>query len=507
MLLSVQAECWVSLFSFKLLVLPGLYMLWKLFSEKGLAFGAVVLNFKKIISSGLWLLDFDNLGYYLWLRYVIVTQEVHFLGVFMDSPQSVVSPFKSNAVAEPEKQQKSETFTSKSGGLSNGSEVNTKEAVVSDQDNFIGVLEVYVHQARDIHNICIYHKQDVYAKLCLTSDPESTVSTKIINGGGRNPVFNDKVRLDVHTVDSSLKIEIFMMSRVRNYLEDQLLGFALVPLSEVILKNGKLEKEFSLSSTDLFHSPSGFVQLSLTYVGSSPEIMDIPAMPKDLVAEETLKDSEISECELEKIEFPDPNIVNENQMMVSEYFGIPCSNLESESSEGLVTSDAEKRVSSDMGVNVMESFSTATVNSIKVPKLDSPPSSVSTNGVSSPSAAASSKSYDFPAASKTSAEEHNSSPKEKTVDVGDSNSVCSSRSNSIAKPLNFVPEQKVVQQEIVDTYMKSMQQFTESLAKMKLPLDINNEATKLENSSTTDQKIQASKTTSSRVFYGSRAFF
>ncbi|KAK8519853.1 hypothetical protein V6N13_031670 [Hibiscus sabdariffa] len=429
----------------------------------------------------------------------------------MDSPQSVVLPFKSNAVAEPEKQQKSETFTRNSGGLSNGSEVNTKEAVVSNQDNFVGVLEVYVHQARDIHNICIYHKQDVYAKLCLTSDPESTVSTKIINGGGRNPVFNDKVRLDIHTVDSSLKIEIFMMSRVRNYLEDQLLGFALVPLSEVILKNGKLEKEFSLSSTDLFHSPSGFVQLSLTYVGSSPEIMDIPAMPKDLVTEETLKDSEISECELEKIEFPDPNIVNENQMMVSEYFGIPCSNLESESSEGLVTlviSDAEKGVSSDMDVNVVESFSPATVNSIKVPKLDSPPSSVSTNGISSPSAAASSKSYDCPAASKTSAEEHNSSPKEKTVDVGESDSVSSSRSDSIAKPLNFVPEQKVVQQEIVDMYMKSMQQFTESLAKMKLPLDMNNEATKSKNSSTTtDQKIQASQTTSSRVFYGSRAFF
>ncbi|KAE8734930.1 mitochondrial import inner membrane translocase subunit TIM22-2-like [Hibiscus syriacus] len=140
----------------------------------------------------------------------------------MDSPQSVVLPFKNSVVAEPE------NLTPKfSGG-----------------------------NAGDIHNICIYHKQDVYAKLCLTSDPESTVSTKIINGGGRNPVFNDNLRLDVRTIDSSLKIEIFMMSRVRNYLEDQLLGFALVPLSEVLLKNGKLEKEFSLSSTDLFHSPA-----------------------------------------------------------------------------------------------------------------------------------------------------------------------------------------------------------------------------------------------------------
>ncbi|XVE50765.1 hypothetical protein DITRI_Ditri01bG0189600 [Diplodiscus trichospermus] len=415
----------------------------------------------------------------------------------MDSPQSVVSPFKNSVVAEPEKQ-KSDFSGRNSGGLSNGSEVNRREAVVSNQE-IIGVLEVYVHQARDIQNICIYHKQDVYAKLCLTSDPESTVSTKLINGGGRNPVFNDNVRLNVRTVDTSLKIEIFMMSRVRNYMEDQLLGFALVPLSEVLLKNGKLEKEFSLSSTDLFHSPAGFVQLSLAYAGSSPEVMAIPAMPTDSVADETVKDSETSECELEKIEFPDPKIVNENQMMVSEYFGIPCSNLDSESSESFVASDAENQPSSDMGAHVVESF----------PKLDSPPSSVSTNGVSSRSAAASSASSDGPAASKTSTQEQISAPKEKPVDVGGDADTGSS-GDSIAKPVvsvNIEPEQKVVQQEIVDMYMKSMQQFTESLAKMKLPLDIDNESTKSENSSTTDQKVQASKNTGSRVFYGSRAFF
>ncbi|OMP04268.1 C2 calcium-dependent membrane targeting [Corchorus olitorius] len=426
----------------------------------------------------------------------------------MDSPQSVVSPFKNSVAAEPEKM-KSDFFTRNSGGLSNGSEVN--KAVGSNRENFIGVLEVYVHQARDIHNICIYHKQDVYAKLCLTSDPESTVSTKIINGGGRNPVFNDNVSLNVQTVDCSLKIEIFMMSRVRNYLEDQLLGFALVPLSEVLLKNGKIEKEFSLSSTDLFHSPAGFVQLSLAYSGSSPEVMAIPSMSESLVADETVKCSEGSECELDKIEFPDPKIVNENQMMVSEYFGIPCSNMDSESSESLVTSDAETQVSSEMGVHVVESFSNATVNSIQAPKLDSPPSSVSTNGVSSPSAAASSESSDGPAASKTNTQEHISAPKEKIADVGDGESDSSgAQSDPIVKPIvsvNMEPEQKVVQQDIVDMYMKSMQQFTESLAKMKLPLDIDSGPTKSENSTTTDQKIQSSKNTGSRVFYGSRAFF
>ncbi|GLT57554.1 hypothetical protein SLA2020_305200 [Shorea laevis] len=423
----------------------------------------------------------------------------------MDSPQSVVS---SSVVAEPEKQ-KSDFFRHGSGGLSKGSQVNGEETLTSNL-NTIGVLDVYIHQARDIQNICIYHKQDVYAKLCLTSDPEITVSTKIINGGGKNPVFNDNLSLKVRTVESSLKCEIFMMSRVRNYLEDQLLGFALVPLSEVLINKGKLEKEFSLSSTDLFHSPAGFVQLSLAYTGSSPEVMAIPAMPTPA---EAVKDSDMpvsAPNELDKIEFPDPKIVNENQMMVSEYFGITCTSLDSETSESLATSDTENQVSSEMDVHVVENISTATVDSIQVPKLHSPPSSVSTNGVSSPSIAASCDSSDAPAASKTTTQEHSSAPKEKTAEVIDGESDSSGApSDSVSKPVvsvNIEPEQKVVQQEIVDMYMKSMQQFTESLAKMKLPLDIDSGPTKSGNSSS-DQKLQASKNAGSRVFYGSRAFF
>uniref|UniRef100_A0A5B6YJV5 C2 domain-containing protein n=2 Tax=Davidia involucrata TaxID=16924 RepID=A0A5B6YJV5_DAVIN len=421
----------------------------------------------------------------------------------MDSPQSVVSPFKNSVFAEPEKHsaERNTDF------LSRGIEVQRKEAVAC---NFIGVLEVLIHQARDIHNICIYHKQDVYAKLCLTSDPENTVSTQIINGGGKNPVFNENLRLNVGTIDSSLKCEIWMLSRVRNYLEDQLLGFALVPLSQVLIKNGKLEKEFSLSSTDLFHSPAGFVQLSLSYSGASPEVMTIPALPTTLATNAEVPESLPSD--FDKLEFPDPKIANENHLMVSEYFGIPCNSLDSQSSESLVSDDdAENHLSSEIGVRVVESFSAAgaTIDSIQLP---TPPSSVSTNGSPSASLPASSQSCDTP---KSSNQEYVSylkeNLKEKTEDVGDAESEASGgvSGNAFAKPVvtvNIEPEQKVVQQEIVDMYMKSMQQFTESLAKMKLPMDIESEPTNSGNSSS-DQKLQASKNSGSRVFYGSRAFF
>ncbi|KAH7546847.1 uncharacterized protein LOC107435507 [Ziziphus jujuba] len=426
----------------------------------------------------------------------------------MDSPQSVVSPFKSSLVAEPEKQ-KSDFFIRSSGPLSKGIEVNRVEAEVSNFENFIGVLEVYIHQARDIHNICIYHKQDVYAKLCLTSDPNNTLSTKTINGGGRNPVFNENLRFNVRTIESSLKCEIWMLSRVKNYLEDQLLGFALVPLSEVLMKNGKLEREFSLSSTDLLHSPAGFVQLSLSYNGASPDLIASPAV------QSSVQDSEISESlpsELDKIEFPDPKIVNEDQIMVSEYFGIPCADLDSQSSESFVSCDAEKEPPREMGVRVVESFSPPAVESVQVPKIDSPPSSVSTNGVSSPSVPASSESSEAQVTSKSPTQEHASvpkEPKEKNVHVKDSESESSggAPSDSFTKPVvtvNIEPEQNVVQQDIVDMYMKSMQQFTESLAKMKLPLDVE---TTSSGDSSTDKNIQATKNSGNRVFYGSRAFF
>jgi len=67
-----------------------------------------------------------------------------------------------------------------------------------------------------------------------------------------------------------------MLSNVRNDPQDQLLGFDLVPLSKVLIKNGKIERGFSLSSTELFHSPVGFVQLSIAYSGVCPNVIAIP---------------------------------------------------------------------------------------------------------------------------------------------------------------------------------------------------------------------------------------
>ncbi|XP_009132376.2 uncharacterized protein LOC103856983 [Brassica rapa] len=400
----------------------------------------------------------------------------------MDSPQSVVSPFKTG-----ESENDNSASVQSSRNQSNSIKSNGKDSISCGQQELVGgTLEVYVHQARDIHNICIYHKQDVYAKLCLTSHPEKSVSTKIINGGGRNPVFDDKVKLDVRALDASLKCEIYMMSRVKNYLEDQLLGFTLVPMSELLFKNGKLEKEFSLSSTDLYHSPAGFVQLSLSYNGSYPEVMAFPSsVSGDDQSGKNQEGSESVPDELEKIEFPDPNVANENEKMVSEYFEMSSSTIESETSDSLVTSDTEKHVM----------------------KQDSPESSNATNGDASPHASAHS-------ATETPNHEHLSLVNSKADSQEESESEASAETSEekIVRPIISVrkveTESKVVQQDIVDMYMKSMQQFTDSLAKMKLPLDIDSPAKSEDSSSDVSQKLPTPKSKNgSRVFYGSRAFF
>lgn len=89
-----------------------------------------------------------------------------------------------------------------------------------------------------------------------------------------------------------------------------------------------------------------------------------------------------------------------------------------------------------------------------------------------------------------------------------------------ATNMNLEAEQSAMQQQIVDMYMRSMQQFTESLAKMKLPMDIDKPEIKQDLAAaaaaaeiqTQKGKLDLDNNNSnrkdqSRVFYGSRAFF
>ncbi|XP_010276649.1 PREDICTED: uncharacterized protein LOC104611333 [Nelumbo nucifera] len=417
---------------------------------------------------------------------------------------------------------------------------------------FSGILEIYVHHARNIHNICIYDNQDVYAKFSLTCSPDETLSTRIINGGGKNPEFNESLRMKITQIDAVLKCEIWMLSRVRNYLEDQLLGFALVPTSLVAGK-GKVTQDFTLSSTDLFHSPAGTVKLTL-FLNTS-----LPITPSEtnssITSEVVLLDRKSSEAVLDpdeygRIEFPDINVARENQQMVSQYFNMAEHNFASRTrligptpflhlgarlqpvdDYDMTVNSSEENCGGSVSPNGSihnSGFFSSTTTSLsddrnsgdsmeKKSNMAGDSSSSQVASISTEAHQSSGASPDTPTSKKgndDTDEKELSFTRKKEESSKESNPSSSDLGPVFTAPLgniNLEAEQTAMQQQIVDMYMRSMQQFTESLAKMKLPMDlgkpesddhgdvIQNRNGKLE----TDKK----KKDGSRVFYGSRAFF
>lgn len=435
---------------------------------------------------------------------------------------------------------------------------------------FVGILDIYVHHARDIHNICIYNKQDVYAKLSLTSNPEGALSTQIANGGGRNPVFNENLQLKINSPkDESLRCEVWMLSRARNYLEDQLLGIALVPLATCVGK-GKMTQDFTLSSTDLFHSPSGIVQLSISYHGSVPSDYHcqsndeaiLALSPSSISSEAFMLGHEMEDTQptnYNEIEFPDLRVASENHQMVSEYIQMASDDPKPESSPkgDIMIADPNENELSGASFSPLGSFpSTAddyemTTNrtsdrcadsSTAVAKVNnsfdyradpdaehSPFNAISSSKSSSSEGQKDAFSPKFTRpggiehlSNGTSLKDNGTSLNEETLSSKDSvkEGTASSYQSMISEggkgmafstplvTLNLEKEQAVVQQQIVDMYMKSMQQFTESLAKMKLPMDMESQESGDSAKSGTEQKnVQSGRNAGSRVFYGSRAFF
>ncbi|CAI0541875.1 unnamed protein product [Linum tenue] len=359
-------------------------------------------------------------------------------------------------------------------------------------DDGDGLLQIYVHHARNIHNICIYDNQDVYAKFSLTYNPDDTVSTRIVNGGGKNPEFNQRLAMKVAQSDAVLKCEIWMLSRARNLMEDQLLGFALVPISGVVGK-GQVSADYSLSSTDLFHSPAGTVKLTLclspSAAGASGESSNC-----SISSEVVLLDRRISEVvaldpvEYSRIEFPDIRVAKQNQEMVTEYFHRKL---------GSFLHLGNSPVFHDCEMTAADGGSISPAGSVHVSSgfLSSTTTSLSDDRNSSDS----------------------KDKKGEGREEGNGNSIDGGGKYGKVGPPALVPdmnleaEQSAMQQQIVDMYMRSMQQFTESLAKMKLPMDLDKPRSAgggdLSQSQHQQEQQQKKKKDGSRVFYGSRAFF
>ncbi|KAG2594252.1 hypothetical protein PVAP13_5NG633066 [Panicum virgatum] len=317
------------------------------------------------------------------------------------------------------------------------------------------LLDIYVHHARGIHNICIYADQDVYAKFALTSAPDHAPAlyTRVAPGGGASPRFDERlpplrVRAGRVAVDV-LKCEVWIRSCAKRMLEDQLLGFALVPLAAVAAADGaRLDRDFELSSTDLFHSPAGTIRLSLALHSGIPGDACPPPErgAESSIASEVVILEPAPPVDYSRIEFDDLKVDQENQAMAVQY--LPFLHI-GETPRPPETMDDAVDYSEDGSKNAS---TTSTVSDDRVV-------SASAGAVEKPVADAdkattvpmSCRSPDTPTSCRCSGQ--------KASDVF----------KSPLGDIDMQAEQSAMHRQIMEMYVKSMQQFSESLAKVQLP--------------------------------------
>nr|XP_051228322.1 uncharacterized protein LOC127345825 isoform X2 [Lolium perenne] len=336
-------------------------------------------------------------------------------------------------------------------------------------------LDVYVHGARGIHNICIYADQDVYARFSLTSSPghAPALSTRVAAAGGASPRFDERlpplrVRRGRIGTDA-LKCEVWMRSVARSVLEDQLLGFALVPLAAVAAADGArlAQQDFSLSSTDLIHSPAGTVRLSLALrSGGGDSCSAAPPERASIASEVVILEPPPVEC-YSRVEFPDLNVARENEDMAVQC--LPFLHL----------GETAKPVSSDGGKNA--STTTTASDDMAIDISSSDPTKKPRTDAASP---------------ETPTSNEGTAARKEVADVF----------KSPMGDIDMEAEQSAMQRQIMEMYMKSMQQFTESLGRMNLPMELDGGTGVVVQTEEKKPEAEAKKD-GARVFYGSRAFF
>jgi len=308
-----------------------------------------------------------------------------------------------------------------------------------------------------------------------------------------------------------------MCSCVRRVLDDnQLLGFALVPLASVAAADGArvVEGDFELSSTDLLHSPAGTVRLSLALRPGIPED-DACAPPagrgadaEPSIASEVviLGPAPAPPVDYSRIEFTDLRVEQENDAMAVQYLPFL------RAGDGGVASDYCEMSTGPRGEKSAASSDGSTSRNASA----STASTVSEDRAVSSSAEAAEKPLPLPDLDEaTTAPVSRRSPDTPTSRGGKATKadVFTSPLGDMDMDIDMEAEQSAMQRQIMEMYVKSMQQFSESLAKMQLPIELGLDGGGgvVHKEETPDKnkviERQQAKKDGARVFYGSRAFF
>ncbi|KAJ7554108.1 hypothetical protein O6H91_06G125700 [Diphasiastrum complanatum] len=440
-----------------------------------------------------------------------------------------------------------------------------------------GILDIFIQQACGINNICIYGEQDVYARFSISHSVDKALCSRIVEGGGKNPVFNQNLQIAVENLDSFLKCEILMASRV-SYLDDQLLGFVSVPLSSLAGK-GRHSQEYALSATDLCHSHAGIVNLTLMYHEKRNPLMGTQMLQMgngvgghSQLEASALGDSDMTSdistlsftcCQIEKLSVSDytnvafPNIqaVCEDQQLISDYLGMASNECARAKENGVTVgspflpqfhsvpldqvhydetnTDTEKRNEASVLADDCQLFNFGDMpdpSGVSCPNAGISEAHKNITALSnvhvplkkqmvvssSPDSVAFSVSPSLQTASTMSISEEFSAGFPADITLMDGGGSCITQKGNIQGSLNApllsIPAElessKVMQQQIVDMYMKSMQQFSDPLTRMQHSMDLDRQV-KLESTTSPSGRDtgESGKKLAHRVFYGSRAFF
>uniref|UniRef100_M8C4K5 Uncharacterized protein n=1 Tax=Aegilops tauschii TaxID=37682 RepID=M8C4K5_AEGTA len=356
----------------------------------------------------------------------------------------------------------------------------------------------------------------------------------------------------------ALKCEVWMRSCAESLLEDQLLGFALVPLAQVAAADGaRLERrEFSLSSTDLTHSPAGTVSLSLALPSGRgdaciTEPSDRAATGPSITSEVVILEPPAPPVDYLGIEFPDLNTAKENDDMAVQYLpflhlGVaPFDAMEMITSPGgenlmprrqgdrclLLGGDAKEN--DDMAVQYLPFLHLGVAPFDAMEMITSPGgenlmpvSSDGSKNASTTTTTSDDRAIDVSSSAATEKPHRHDGAHEAPVsapmccdapDTPTSNGGAASgkeKAGVLKSPMatgdviDMEAEQSAMQRQIMEMYVKSMQQFTESLGAMKLPMELDGDGGAGVVVQRDEKKPEAqSRKDGARVFYGSRAFF
>lgn len=397
-------------------------------------------------------------------------------------------------------------------------------------------------------------------------------STPPVKAGGKNPVFNQSLQIPIPRPDAVLKCEIWMMSCARNYLEDQLLGFVLVSLADLFGKGKRTQDYALTSTDIFYTPAGTVCLSLLFHSLTADLLENTPSSSSSIAmsdcGEEGMMDCGqqcLAPADLSKVEFPDLEAASENQRLVSVYVNMSAVDTRSyhESNGGLVprsnpgqgaapkdedltgapslqlgasakdcemsSLEEEKEISPDSrGLYLLSHTSPSSVNQCheEVPVLakSTLANSVMEHICGETQAPISNSptgrfvtdnhllKFAQSASSSSSSVEPSHSDMHENQDKGNAFATSQESQGSAftAPPIDISvgTQVPVVRQHIEDMYTNSMQRFTEKLAEMSLPLDIDaQDSTVFRNMRVGNKSPEEGKKEGTKVFYGSRAFF